>query len=131
MTVFRTTDIILVAIMICAAAVTYKVKYDAQKRHVEVRRIERQIEAEKDTINLLYADWALKTEPARLQHLTVQYHDELDLQTIEPRQIVRVRDVPERLPDEIQNIIADSEALIAHGSVESATDNIRTGSVRP
>lgn len=47
MTVFRTFDMILVMIMICMAGLTYKVKYDVQKRMSEVRRLEQKIAAEK------------------------------------------------------------------------------------
>jgi len=130
MTVFRISDIILVAVMICAAAVTYKVKYEAQKRYQEIRQIERQIEAEKDTINLLHADWALMTQPARMQRLAAQYQEQLGLQIIEPGQIVGVTDIPERLPDAIQNIIENSDALIARGGLTDERDTIQTGSIR-
>jgi len=131
MMVFRTSDIILVAVMICAAAVTYKVKYDAQKRYLEVRHIERQIEAEKDTISLLRADWALLTQPARMQRLAAQYQEQLGLQVIEPEQIVKISDIPERLPDAIQNIIRDSDTLISQGFLADDADMIRTGSIKP
>lgn len=131
MMVFRTSDIILVAVMICAAAVTYKVKYNAQKRYLEVRHIERQIEAEKDTISLLRADWALLTQPARMQRLAAQYQEQLGLQVIEPEQIVKISDIPERLPDAIQNIIRDSDTLISQGFLADDADMIRTGSIKP
>lgn len=131
MTVFRTSDIILVAVMICAAAMTYKVKYEAQKRYQEVRHIERQIEAEKDTIRLLRADWTLMTQPARMQRLVSQYQDQLRLQVIEPRQIVQVTDIPQRLPDAIQTIIEDTNDLIAQGLLADGADTMQTGSVSP
>ena len=86
MTVFRTFDMILVAIMICAAGITYKVKYDALKRIGEVQRIERQIVAEKNTINLLHAEWAMMIEPERMQVLATRYQDQLGLQVTEPCQ---------------------------------------------
>ncbi|UXM95877.1 hypothetical protein N5853_04435 [Bartonella sp. HY329] len=130
MTVFRTTHIIMVAIMIMAAAITYKVKYDALKRYAEVRRIERQINAEKDTIALLKAEWAMMTTPTRMMRLAEQYKSELNLATIEPRQIVKANDIPERLPDEIQKLIMNSEELLA-GELDGKRDMINTGSVKP
>lgn len=135
MTVFRTFDMILVAIMICAAGVTYKVKYDAQKRIGEVRRIERQIVAEKNTINLLHAEWAMMIEPGRMQILASRYQGQLGLQVTEARQIVQLQDVPERLPDQIENLIKDNEleesnALLARNGT-AGIDNFATGSVRP
>ncbi len=135
MTVFRTFDMILVAIMICAAGLTYKVKYDAQKRIGDVHRIERQIIAEKNTINLLHAEWAMMIEPERMQVLATRYQDQLGLQVTEARQIVKLKDIPDRLPDQIQNIIKDNEleennSLLAR-SGNTTVDNFSTGSVRP
>lgn len=135
MTVFRTFDMILVAIMICAAGITYKVKYDAQKRIGEVHRIERQIVAEKNTINLLHAEWAMMIEPERMQALVTRYQDQLGLQVTDARQIVKLRDIPERLPDQIENLIKDDEleeknSLLAKNS-NANVDTIATGSVRP
>ena len=135
MTVFRTFDMILVAIMICAAGITYKVKYDAQKRIGEVHRIERQIVAEKNTINLLHAEWAMMIEPERMQALATRYHDQLGLQVTEARQIVKLQDIPERLPDQIENLIKDDEleeknSLLAHNG-NGDVDRFATGSVRP
>ncbi|WP_295896639.1 hypothetical protein [uncultured Bartonella sp.] len=135
MTVFRTFDMILVAIMICAAGITYKVKYDAQKRIGEVHRIERQIVAEKNTINLLHAEWAMMIEPERIQALVTRYQDQLGLQVTDARQIVKLRDIPERLPDQIENLIKDDEleeknSLLAKNS-NANVDTIATGSVRP
>lgn len=128
MTVFRTSHIIMVAIMIMAAAITYKVKYDALKRYAEVRRIERQISAEKDTLALLKAEWAMMTTPTRMMRLAEQYKDELNLATIEPRQIVNPKDIPERLPDEIEKLIMNSEELLAK-ELDQGSDPIKTGSV--
>lgn len=135
MTVFRTFDMILVAIMICAAGLTYKVKYDAQKRIGDVHRIERQIIAEKNTINLLHAEWAMMIEPERMQVLATRYQDQLGLQVTEARQIVQLKDIPDRLPDQIQNIIKDNEleennSLLARNG-NTTVDNFATGSVRP
>lgn len=135
MTVFRTFDMILVAIMICAAGITYKVKYDAQKRIGEVHRIERQIVAEKNTINLLHAEWAMMIEPERMQALVTRYQDQLGLQVTDARQIVKLQDIPERLPDQIENLIKDDEleeknSLLARNG-NANVDTIATGSVRP
>lgn len=134
MTVFRTLDMILVAIMICAAGITYKVKYDAQKRIGDVHRIERQIVAEENTINLLHAEWAMMIEPERMQTLATRYQEQLGLQVTEARQIVKLQDIPERLPDQIQNLIKDNEleennSLLARNN-SVGVDNIATGSVR-
>ena len=67
--VFRTSDIVLIAVMVSAAAFTYKIKHEAEDQLAAVRKIEAQIRFEEDTIDLLKADWSLLTQPSRLQKL--------------------------------------------------------------
>jgi len=126
MILFRTSDMILVCLMLGLAAFTYKVKYDAQKHHAQIRQIERQIEAEHDTINLLKAEWALMSAPTRLARLAEQYAQELELEEIDPSRIVSLADIPQRMPDAI-------DALIAENIMETdlSVDLLLTGSVTP
>lgn len=136
MTLFRTIDIILVLIMISCAAVTYKVKYDAQRRIGDVRQIERLIEAERNAIHMNKAEWAKMTQPQRLLQLAERYQIQLSLKTIEARQIVSLKDIPERLPDQIQNFIRDgdiqddSEIFAGSRRLNLNLDTVKTGSVR-
>ena len=74
---FRTSDIVLIAVMVSAAAFTYKTKREAEDQLAEVRKIEAQIRYEQDTIDLLKADWSLLTQPSRLQKLAEIYQAEL------------------------------------------------------
>jgi hypothetical protein len=127
----RTTDIALFTLMIAAAAGTYKIKAEANSKQNEIRRIERQIAVEEDTIDLLEADWSMLTQPERLQKLVEKHAGELALQPIEARQVVSVRDVPEKgaVPDE--DVIAETIAKMAKekGEKPEATDETETGSV--
>ncbi|MBB5702661.1 hypothetical protein FHS76_002545 [Ochrobactrum daejeonense] len=125
----RTFDIIMIAAMLVAATVTYTIKYDAEKQIAVIAKLKRQIDSEKDTITLLRADWALMTQPGRLQSLVGVYEKELNLQPIEAEQLVMgVDEIPERPIDDIQKIISGSDELLASGVLES--DAITTGSVR-
>jgi hypothetical protein len=94
--VFRTTDIVLIAVMISAAAFTYKTKHDAEIRYSEIRRLETQIRVQEDAVNVLRADWSLLTQPSRLQRLAERYEEDLGLQTIEPQQFGRLDQIPVR-----------------------------------
>jgi hypothetical protein len=127
----RTTDIALFALMIAAAAGTYKIKAEANLKQNEIRRIEKQIAYEEDTIDLLEADWAMLTQPERLQRLAEKHAGELALQPIEARQVVSVRDVPEKgfAPDD--DAIAETIAKMAKekGGADGDTDETETGSV--
>jgi hypothetical protein len=127
----RTTDIALFTLMIAAAAGTYKIKAEANSKQNEIRRIERLIVHEEDTIDLLEADWSMLTQPARLQRLVEKHAGELALQPIEAHQVVSVKDVPERgvLPDD--DVIAETIAKMAKekGAEPQKTDETETGSV--
>ena len=93
---FRTSDTVLIAVMVAAAAFTYKTKHEAENRRDEVRRIEAEIKLEEDTITLLKADWSLLTQPSRLQRLSEVYQSELALQPVDAHQIVGLDALPAR-----------------------------------
>lgn len=122
---FRTTDIVLIAVMVSAAAFTYKTKHEAEDQFTALRRIEQQIRFEEDSIDLLKADWSLLTQPSRLQRLTEIYESQLHLQPVEARQIADLEDLPPR-PIEIQDIINDQPL---GGMADSGTDEVVTGAV--
>lgn len=121
---FRTSDIVLIAIMVSAAAFTYKTKHEAETRRDEVRKIETRIKLEQDTITLLKADWSLLTQPSRLQKLTEIYRDELVLRPVEAHQIVGLDQLPAR-PVEIPDF--SNERL--GGMADSGQDPTVTGGV--
>ena len=91
---FRTLDIILVLVMTAVATVTYTLKHQAELKLEEVRRIEADIKLERDTIDLLRADWALLTQPARLKTLITTYQAELQLAPTDSTQLVQPSELP-------------------------------------
>lgn len=119
----RTFDIILIAVMLVAATVTYKIKHDAEKQVVEIKKIQRQIAFEKDTINLLKADWSLMTQPNRLQRLTDVYQTQLKLLPVDVTQIASFDEIPMKQADDIEKLIGGSNDLIA------SVDPLSTGSI--
>ncbi|MCO5065386.1 MAG: hypothetical protein M9924_13370 [Rhizobiaceae bacterium] len=118
---FRTTDTVLIAVMVAAAALTYKTKHDAENRLREVHRLERSIRYEQDTIAILKADWSLLTQPARLQKLVETYQDQLNLVPSDPRRIVGIDEVPKK---ELK-----VEDLLAGQTAKPAQDQTTTGSI--
>ncbi len=126
----RTFDIILVFVMIATAAVTYNIKHHADEKLAEVRRLEREIKLEEDTIDLLKADWALLTQPMRLQKLINFYADEMQLVPTESTQLAQPVELPMRrseLPvDEIAKGADSIEDAVAKAI---KADMISTGSV--
>jgi hypothetical protein len=122
--VFRTSDIVLNAITVSAAAFTYKTKHEAEKWLTENQRLEQQIRFEEDSIDVLKADWSLLTQPARLQKLTELYQGELGLQPVGPHQIADIDDLPTR-PLTIEDL--SSQRL--GGMAQGGKDQIVTGGV--
>ncbi|TCU13604.1 cell division protein FtsL [Rhizobium sullae] len=90
----RTFDVVLIGIMTAAATVTYTIKHRAELKLEEVNRLEAEIKLEKDTIDLLKADWALQSQPNRLERLVNTYNDELKLQPTDSTALVQVRELP-------------------------------------
>ncbi|UNE53688.1 cell division protein FtsL [Bartonella machadoae] len=132
MTVFRTFDMILVMIMVCMAGLTYKVKYDVQKRMSEIRHLEHEIVAEKNTVSLLRAEWAMMIEPTRMQKLAKRYQKELGLEIIQPCQIVELKDIPIRIHDPIeevikQNILEEEKGILANNRPSQVNNIVQEG----
>lgn len=121
---FRTTDIVLIAVMVAGAAFTYNTKHQVEAQLAEVRKLEAQIRFEQDTLTILKADWSLLTQPSRLQKLTEIYQDELGLAPLEARQIVGVEELPAR-PVDIEILPAPRLGGMAQGQ----TDKTTTGGV--
>lgn len=121
---FRTTDIVLIAVMVSAAAFTYTTKHEAENRLAENQKLERQIQFEFDTIDVLEADWSLLTQPSRLQKLTEIYESELHLTPVEAHQIVGLDELPVRPLD-----IEDFSTKRLGGMAESNVGQTLTGGV--
>ena len=83
-------DIVFVCMVLAAATATYVVKYGSQIKHSSVAKLEYKIEVEKQAIDILNANWSLLTSPARLQDLSKAHDDELQLQDLDPKQIIRI-----------------------------------------
>ncbi|RUM24283.1 hypothetical protein EFQ99_15935 [Rhizobium vallis] len=90
----KTFDLVLIGVMTAAAAVTYTIKHRAELKLEEVHRLEAEIKLEKDTIDLLKADWALQSQPNRLERLVKSYNDELQLQPTESTALVHAKELP-------------------------------------
>ena len=122
---FRTSDMVLIAVMVSAAAFTYKIKQQAEEQFVAVRKLEQQIRLEEDSMTLLRADWSLLTQPARLQRLSELYQADLKLAPVDPHQFAQVGEIPVRQLD-IRDIIGLSGDLATGAGADETT----TGAVQ-
>ena len=120
---FRSVDVIMIALLIGVVSWTFKVKHDSQAALERVAEIEREIAAERIEIDLLKSDWSLLTSPARLQSLAERYSEELGLQVMEPEQIADKEQLPAFRPVESPGSPNDIE-----GHASSA-DPLTTGAI--
>lgn len=97
----KTVDIVLIAVMISAAAWTFKIKYEAEVIEEKVAAVERKTALERETITLLEADWSLLNQPDRLQRLAEAFKGDLGLEPLKPEQIVE----PDELPAQPINLV--------------------------
>ncbi|ESZ59119.1 hypothetical protein NL532_13755 [Mesorhizobium sp. C120A] len=127
---FRTSDIVLIAVMVSAAALTYKAKREAEEQLASVQKIEAQIRYEEDTIDLLKADWSLLTQPSRLQKLAEIYKSQLALEPVNARQIVGLDDLPAK-PLNIEDLSSQRLGGMADNSGKGPTDKdpVVTGAI--
>ncbi|MBN9221231.1 MAG: hypothetical protein J0I79_25060 [Mesorhizobium sp.] len=128
---FRTSDIVLIAVMVSAAALTYKIKREAEDQLAAVQKIHTQIRYEEETIDLLKADWSLLTQPSRLQKLAELYKAQLALEPVSGRQIVGFGDLPAKALD-IQDILNGRQGAMADNSGKApagGNDPVVTGGI--
>lgn len=139
----RMLDIVLIVIMTAVAAVTYTIKHQAELKLEEVQRLEAEIRLEHDTIDLLRADWALLTQPGRLQKLIAAFNAELQLSPTESTQLAQPSELPMLKADlpvfdpadtDKDSKVSDKEQKAADDRAIEAVkagsaDKIKTGSV--
>ncbi|KAF5886022.1 MULTISPECIES: hypothetical protein [Rhizobium] len=120
----KTFDLVLIGVMTATATVTYTIKHRAELKVEEVHRLEAEIKLEKDTIDLLKADWALQSQPNRLERLVKAYNEELKLQPTESTALVHAKELPMLksevpVPDVTEAKVSAKGATVA--SAKSAT----------
>lgn len=124
---FRTLDVVMIAVMTAAATVTYSIKHQAENTLAEVRKLDAEIKLEEDTIDLLKADWALLTQPNRLNRLVKTFEADLKLVPTESTQLARSNELPMPVAD-LPALEPAKDDKIAKGK-KKGTDAIQTGSV--
>ncbi|RXT23829.1 hypothetical protein B5P46_17975 [Rhizobium leguminosarum] len=124
----KTFDLVLIGVMTATAAVTYTIKHRAELKLEEVHRLEAEIKLEKDTIDLLKADWALQSQPNRLERLVKAYNEELKLQPTESTALVHAKELP-MLKSEVP--VPDVTEAKAKGAPDTAKGAQATAKVQP
>lgn len=128
----RTFDVILILVMMATATITYSIKHRAELKLDDVRRLETEIKLEKDTIELLRADWALLTQPNRLERLIKVYDGELQLVPTDPEQLAQPVELPMLRADlPPPDVTADKDGKSKAVPGNAAQDKIAAASKDP
>jgi len=90
----RMINFVLIALMLLGAGVVYDFKYEAERAAAKVAKINRKIDAERDAIATLKAEWSLLNQPKRLQELAERHRGFLELDPLDPTQIGSIDDIP-------------------------------------
>ena len=130
---FRTLDVVMIAVMTTAATVTYSIKHQAENKQEVVRKLDAEIKLEEDTIDLLKADWALLTQPNRLNRLVKTFETDLKLVPTESTQLAQPNELPMPMA-ELPALEPEKDDKVAQNDKKNKkkakeTDAIQTGSV--
>jgi cell division protein FtsL len=124
----RFVNICLVLGLVALAYVIYEVKYEARALDTEIAGLKKDIEAERDGVALLRAEWSLLNSPERIERLAEKH---LKLAPARPSQLVTL----ETLKDsdfEWSALMAKEEASrpAAAKAVADKTDPAKTESAK-
>ena len=81
----RFVNACLVLGLVALAYVIYEVKYESRALDAEIVRLQKDIEAERDAVAVLRAEWGLLNRPERIERLAEKY---LKLAPAKPQQLV-------------------------------------------
>jgi hypothetical protein len=117
---FRTLDVVMIAVMTTAATVTYSIKHQAENKLEEVRKLDAEIKLEEDTIDLL-------------NRLVKTFETDLKLVPTESTQLAQPNELPMPMA-ELPALEPEKDDKVAQNDKKNKkkakeTDAIQTGSV--
>jgi cell division protein FtsL len=86
----RFVNICLVLGLVALAYVIYQVKYETRGLDEQIVALSKEIEAERDSLAMLRAEWSLLNRPERIERLAGKY---LHLAPAQPRQLTTLATV--------------------------------------
>ncbi len=128
----RYLNVLAIGALVGSAVYAYSIKYETILYSEQIVKIQHQINAENDKINMLRAEWSYLMRPERLQTLSDRH---LDLQQLAHSQIIlSANDMPDQ-PPKVDSIGRKLEALGLSDLGDMAPRNekkpVAKASVRP
>jgi hypothetical protein len=91
----RVLNILVIAALILAASVVYKIKFDSTLQAERVAKLRGEIRKERNAIATLRAEWGNLDSPGRIQGLAERH---LSLKSAQPTQFDALNNLPDRPP---------------------------------
>lgn len=87
--------LVLLAASVAMGYGVYKVKYEVRALKVRASQVQAEIDREKESVEVLQAEWAYLTRPTRLQELADRH---LHLGPVKPQQVLALGELDAALP---------------------------------
>ncbi|MFW0777435.1 MAG: cell division protein FtsL [Rickettsiales bacterium] len=87
----RLATVVWMLVIVVAAFLLYRVKYEVQALKVQIAEAEQQLEKEQELLHVVAAEWAYLNRPERLQKLSKKY---LSSGNVTVEQIAEVEAIP-------------------------------------
>lgn len=87
----RLSTIIWALVIACSAFALYSVKFKVQTLRSQIAEVEHELEMERESANVIAAEWAYLTRPERIQKLAATY---LDAKEVTVEQIAQAEAIP-------------------------------------
>lgn len=89
----RFLSVLGLVLLVASSFGLYRLKYEVQRLDRQADALERANHTERQTIQVLQAEWTYLNQPQRIQELSDRF---LHLKPVEPSQIARIEDIPLR-----------------------------------
>ncbi|SEQ40727.1 hypothetical protein SAMN05216548_104196 [Faunimonas pinastri] len=114
----RWLQILSVMAAATAAFVVFQIKYRAEAVAENVAALQRKVDQQRETISLLNAEWSFLKQPGRIEGLINRHNDQMQLQRVDPVQIIDPSILPMRPAPKPEDTAALSALLGANGDAK-------------
>lgn len=118
----RITDILLISAVVAGAVWTYEIKHQSEQSAKTLANLRTQLNSQNTKIGLLEADWAIMTNPTRLERIARDFSEQLLLRPMESSQIILLDELPplRQVEEDLQTPTASNSEI----DTESITGGI-------
>jgi cell division protein FtsL len=124
----RILNILVIAALILAASVVYKIKFDSTLQAERVAKLRGEIRKERNAIANLRAEWGRLDTPGRIQSLAERH---LTLKPVQPTQFDTLDRLLERPPAIVPALSSDPIGAMLRASAPETTGSVPPGAAAP